>query len=249
MAEAERLNADCGAAKLNQAALQQAMRAQGEAWHKLVTERCPHLFADAPVFITATQLQQMQAQEWKTTLKISSNSFVFLYAGKLEPKKGVETLLNAFMKFTNEPIHLVIVGNGPEEETLKNLYGKINNVTFLDFQNQMMMPVVYQLCDAFVLPSTGPGESWGLSINEAMAAGKAVIASDRCGGTIDLIINDGNGYIFEARNADDLFIKMKCLIDKKNDIGKFEEMSLSKIEEFTFQKFVSAIETVMNANG
>ena len=61
MVEAERLNADCHAARLNQAALQQAMLAQGDAWHKLVTERCPHLFADAPVFITATQLQQMQA--------------------------------------------------------------------------------------------------------------------------------------------------------------------------------------------
>ncbi|MEO8343586.1 MAG: hypothetical protein ABI536_07170 [Gallionella sp.] len=61
MAEAERLNADCGAAKLNQAALQQAMRVQGEAWHSLVTERCPYLFADMPVFITSAQLQQMHA--------------------------------------------------------------------------------------------------------------------------------------------------------------------------------------------
>ena len=191
----------------------------------------------------------LPAQEWKAKLKISNNSFIFLYAGKLELKKGVKTLLKAFMKFTNEPIHLVIVGNGPEEENLKNLYGNINNVTFLDFQNQMMMPVVYQLCDVFVLPSIGPGESWGLSMNEAMAAGKAVIASDRCGGAVDLIINGSNGYIFEAGNADDLFIKMKCLNDKKNDIGKFEEMSLSKIEEFTFQKFVFSIENLMYCNG
>ncbi len=210
-----------------------------KAFHAIDNER----------FQNINQRYSLPAQEWKAKLKISSNSFVFLYAGKLEQKKGVETLLKAFMKFTNEPIHLVIVGNGPEEETLKNLYGNINNVTFLGFQNQMMMPVVYQLCDAFVLPSIGPGESWGLSMNEAMAAGKAVIASDRCGGAIDLIMNGGNGYIFEAGNADDLFIKMKCLNDKKNDIGKFEEMSLSKIEGFTFQKFVSAIETVMNANG
>ena len=42
------------------AALQRAMQAQGAKWHSLVTERCPHLFADAPVFITAAQMRQMR---------------------------------------------------------------------------------------------------------------------------------------------------------------------------------------------
>lgn len=60
MTEAERLNADCHAAKLNQDALQQAERAQGDAWHCLVTEHCPHLFADVPVFISPVQLQEMR---------------------------------------------------------------------------------------------------------------------------------------------------------------------------------------------
>lgn len=59
MVEAERLNADCHAAGLNQAALQQVLQAQGDAWYRLIKERCPHLFADAAVFITAVQLQQM----------------------------------------------------------------------------------------------------------------------------------------------------------------------------------------------
>lgn len=59
MNEAERLNADCHAARLNQGSLQQALRAQGDAWHSLVTERCPYLFAGAPVFISPAQLRQM----------------------------------------------------------------------------------------------------------------------------------------------------------------------------------------------
>jgi len=57
--EAERLNADCDAARLNQASLQLALRAQGDAWHSLVTERCPYLFSGAPVFISPAQLRQM----------------------------------------------------------------------------------------------------------------------------------------------------------------------------------------------
>ena len=60
MIEVERLNADGHAGRLDHIALQQLMRAQGEAWHSLVTERCPHLFADVAVFISAAQLQKMR---------------------------------------------------------------------------------------------------------------------------------------------------------------------------------------------
>ncbi|TAN73188.1 MAG: hypothetical protein EPN14_09950, partial [Gallionella sp.] len=56
----ETLNGDRHSALLDHAALQCTMRAQGEAWHSLVVERCPHLFADVPVFISAAQLQQMR---------------------------------------------------------------------------------------------------------------------------------------------------------------------------------------------
>lgn len=56
---AAKLNGDCHSAMLDRAALQHAMQTQGEVWRSLVTERCPHLFADVPVFITAAQMQQM----------------------------------------------------------------------------------------------------------------------------------------------------------------------------------------------
>ena len=57
---AETLNGGCHSPLVDRTALQQAMQAQGAAWHDLVTERCPHLFADVPVFIAATQMQQMR---------------------------------------------------------------------------------------------------------------------------------------------------------------------------------------------
>ncbi|MFZ2302721.1 MAG: hypothetical protein WAW10_12745 [Gallionella sp.] len=56
---AARLNGDCHSAILDRTALHRAMRMQGEAWHALVMERCPHLFAAAPVFVTAAQMRQM----------------------------------------------------------------------------------------------------------------------------------------------------------------------------------------------
>ncbi|MFA6971298.1 MAG: hypothetical protein WC208_07860 [Gallionella sp.] len=60
MIEAQRLNADAHAGRLNSAVLQQALQAQGDAWYELVKERCPYLFAEVPVFISPAQLQRMQ---------------------------------------------------------------------------------------------------------------------------------------------------------------------------------------------
>ena len=57
---AEALNGDCHSALLDYAALQHAMQKEGAVWHGLVTERCPHLFADVPVFVTAAQMRQMR---------------------------------------------------------------------------------------------------------------------------------------------------------------------------------------------
>ena len=55
------LNGECLAwAGMDSEALQQALQAQGAAWYGLVSERCPHLFAAAPVFISELQLQQMR---------------------------------------------------------------------------------------------------------------------------------------------------------------------------------------------
>ena len=55
------LNGEClDWAGMDGEALQQALHAQGDAWYSLVKERCPHLFAAAPVFISELQLQQMR---------------------------------------------------------------------------------------------------------------------------------------------------------------------------------------------
>ena len=58
---AQMLNADGGSALLDRNALQRAMQAQGEAWQSMVNERSPHMFADAPLFITSLQMRQMRA--------------------------------------------------------------------------------------------------------------------------------------------------------------------------------------------
>lgn len=184
----------------------------------------------------------------KAALNINLNDIIILFAGKLEPKKAPDLLLEAFIKINQPGAHLLFVGNGILEKALKNKAGVRANVHFLDFKNQTDMPVIYQACDIFCLPSNGPAETWGLAINEAMACSKAILASDKVGCAVDLVRKE-NGLIFKAKDTLDLQIKLTSLTNmgkaKLNDMGV---NSLHIIEQWNFENQVTSIETALLAS-
>ncbi len=105
------------------------------------------------------------------------------------------------------------------------------------------MPIMYQACEVFILPSKG--ETWGLSLNEAMAAGKAIIASNKCGGAIDLIEEGKNGYVFEAGNIEDLKAKIEKISSSREALLQMQLHSLKKIKEFSFLEFALRMEDLI----
>lgn len=76
------------------------------------------------------------------------------------------------------------------------------SVVFLEFQNQSVMPVVYRLGDALVLPS-GYGETWGLAVNEAQACGRPSLVSDCVGCARDIVREGENGMTFRTDDWED----------------------------------------------
>ena len=97
------------------------------------------------------------------------------------------------------------------------------------------MPIVYRLGDVFVLPSKGPGETWGLAVNEAMACGKPVIVSDKCGCANDLVENGINGYIFQSENQSELLSAMSLSLSA--NLNKMGAASRKKIDNFAYNSF------------
>jgi glycosyltransferase involved in cell wall biosynthesis len=95
------------------------------------------------------------------------------------------------------------------------------------------MPVVYRLGDVFVLPSAWQ-ETWGLAINEAMASGRAIIASNKVGCAVDLVKPAENGFIFQFDNPDDLAEKMQKFTPQL--IRDFGQKSLQIIENWTYER-------------
>ncbi|MDR3695477.1 glycosyltransferase family 4 protein [Mucilaginibacter sp.] len=179
-------------------------------------------------------------------LGIKDDEILILFAGKFEEKKSPVLLLEAFMNLNATGTHLLFAGNGPLEEQLKLKAEKNGRVHFIDFQNQSQMPVVFQACDLFCLPSKGPGETWGLAINEAMAAGKAILASDKVGAVADLVEPGKNGEIFSADTASDLTRKLDQLICKgKSGLAEMGKSSKVLIERWTIEEQVNVIENAV----
>lgn len=182
---------------------------------------------------------------WRKSLGIKETDIVFLYAGKLEYKKSPALLIQAFIKLDCPETHLIILGNGPLEKKLKQKYSNTSHLHFIDFQNQSQMPVVYRLGEVLALPSKGPIETWGLSVNEAMACSRAVIVSDRCGCGIDLVKPNINGFIFRRNNLKDLLISMKLMVDNKARLNEMGKNSKEIIKDWCFEKICDPIEKLV----
>ncbi|WP_295667814.1 glycosyltransferase family 4 protein [uncultured Mucilaginibacter sp.] len=188
-----------------------------------------------------------EALSLRKNLGIEEFEILILFAAKFEEKKSPVLLLEAFLNLNNAGSHLLFVGNGPLEEQLILKAKQHSRVHFMDFQNQTQMPVVFQASDLFCLPSKGPGETWGLAINEAMAAGKAILASNKVGATVDLVKPGENGDIFSAEISSDLTRKLDQLICKgKIGLAEMGKSSKVLIDKWTIEEQVTIIETTVN---
>jgi glycosyltransferase involved in cell wall biosynthesis len=202
----------------------------------------PHSI-DNERFIDENDDFTVQASNWRKQLGFTEKDVVFLFVGKFEKKKNPFLLMEAAKRFQhNSNLKLLFVGNGELENEMKQNMSE--NIVFLPFQNQLVMPVIYRLGNVYVLPSSGPGETWGLAVNEAMVCGKPVLVSDKVGCAVDLVQSEKNGYVFKSGNIDDLIEKMSLF--NTNNITGFSEKSQEIIKDYSIENIVKAIESAIN---
>ncbi len=128
--------------------------------------------------------------------------FLLLYVGRLAKQKGIDVLIEAFRRISEvrADIGLLVVGEGPERTALEKRAQNLPQVYFLGFHDWNQLPKFYAAADLFVLPSVR--EPWGLVVNEAMASGLPVIATQKIGSAQDLIIEGQSGYLVPASDAE-----------------------------------------------
>lgn len=177
---------------------------------------------------------------WKDSLGISGNDLVVSFIGKLEPKKNPKFMLDLAARLPSPKFKFIIVGDGVLGDELKQKAKQDKRILFLPFQNQTTMPSVYRLGDVLVLPSLGPGETWGLAMNEAMACGIPVFGSTKCGGSIDLI-DDSCGLIFDPSDLNTVVNQLNILADNLDSLANLKAGAIKKIQQFRYDKIVDAV--------
>ncbi len=175
---------------------------------------------------------------WRDKLGYKDSDVVFLYVGKFIAIKNLFLLLKAFLKLETKSANLILVGSGELEHELKE---GVNNsrVKFLPFQNQSVIPEIYSFADIFVLPSLS--ETWGLSVNEAMACGRAVIVSDKCGCAADLVEVGKNGFVFKSNSENELLNAMQKMVNKPDSLPKMGDYSLEIIKRYNYNSMAVAL--------
>ncbi|HEX6788610.1 MAG TPA: glycosyltransferase family 4 protein [Gaiellaceae bacterium] len=146
-----------------------------------------------------------QARDAELYRALSGNSadFVFLTAARLDAQKGLDVLLRAAASV--EGARFVIAGSGNERERLEQVAGE--NVSFLGHRDDI--GALLAASDAFVLPSLFEGTP--LSLLEAMAAGKAIVAT-AIAGVEELVHDDESALLVPPGDSDALAAALRRIV-------------------------------------
>jgi len=136
--------------------------------------------------------------EQRATLRaaneIPPTDFVILFVGKLDLQKRASDVIAAAARL-GTAVTTLIVGTGEEEARCRADAARLgSNVLFAGFVNQSALGDYYRAADVTVLPSTS--ETWGLVVNESLAAGTPCVVSDGVGCAPDLIKPGVTGETF-----------------------------------------------------
>jgi glycosyltransferase involved in cell wall biosynthesis len=134
-----------------------------------------------------------------------------LFIGRLDPEKGVNTLLAAW-RLLDFP--LKIRGNGRMDEKAREFIRQhnLNNIEFLGRMEELELLDLIGNARFLVMPSEGYYETFGLVIIEAYSRGVPVVASN-IGVVPELVADNQTGLLFESGNAQDLANKAKWMWD------------------------------------
>jgi glycosyltransferase involved in cell wall biosynthesis len=167
-------------------------------------------------------------------------------AGKFETSDFAQT--NADAVTQGKPWDLVILGDGdlrPALESLVKELGLGGCVELPGFKQYVQLPAYYGAAGAFVHASAV--EPWGLVVNEAMASGLPVLASDRCGCTAELVREGVNGFTFEPRDAAGLAGLMAKVSAPGFPLVEFGRASQRIIADWGVERFAAGLEKAVEA--
>lgn len=159
----------------------------------------------------------------KSKEEIKKNEvFTFVNVGKMRPQKRQDRLIEIAKKLKQEnyKFKIQIIGNGPEEEKIKELVKQYKVEDVVELLGLKMNPYPY-IKQANCVIVSSDFEGYSVAIKEALLLKKAVISTNVCG--VSEMFNNGKYGIVSEISTDDLMDKMKKVLDKKINIIEIEK--------------------------
>ncbi|HLX60110.1 MAG TPA: glycosyltransferase family 4 protein [Planctomycetota bacterium] len=195
---------------------------------------------------------QPRGDALRRELALAPDGTLTISVGRLAPEKGYDTLIRAWRRVVDElpGAKLAIAGLG-EQPPLKTIIDELSlreHVQLLGFRDDV--PQLYNEADLAVLAPVA-GESFGIALLEAYAAGRACVATD-VGGVGDLVIDNVTGFLVKPRDEAGIAAAVvRCLKDaglrerfacegKARVLGNFTPEKLGDVAEGVFRKLISS---------
>ncbi|MFN2450748.1 MAG: glycosyltransferase family 4 protein [Candidatus Dormibacteria bacterium] len=174
-----------------------------------------------------------------------------LFVGRLEQRKGLPTLLDAYgeLRRRRGGVRLVVVGDGPMRWGYERYVEAhaIPDVTFAGRVTAEELPRVYTAADVFCAPAVG-GESFGIVLLEAMASGVPVVASSIAGYS-QVVASGEDGLLVPPRQAPTWALALERLLDDAPARRRMGVAGIAKAEHYDWQRVVDAVLDVYSEAG
>jgi glycosyltransferase involved in cell wall biosynthesis len=168
--------------------------------------------------------------EWR----IPADALVVLFCAKFLPRKRPQDALQAFARANAADSYLVMVGDGPLAEGLREEAAKLgitDRVRFIGLIKYSRLPEVYAASDVLVFPSEH--EPYGLPVNEAMICGVPVIVSDRVGAGYDLVTEGETGFVYPSGDVDRLTQILRDAVSDREKLKRIGDAARRRMSKWS----------------
>ena len=211
-----------------------------------------------PPGVDVSHFYPIPADEAKMYVGLKPEDRMVLFVGRIEPLKGLDTLIEAMSNLQLEEkqrVHLAIIGGDPaaspremsgEMARLQKLCDDLSvgqTVVFLGKRDQDKLPYYYSAAELVVMPSHY--ESFGMVALEAMASGTPVIASE-VGGLAYLVKDGETGFTIPDQEPDTLCEKISWLLNDHELHASMSQRAVEYAQDYAWEKIAEQIVNVYN---
>lgn len=199
---------------------------------------------DEPITIIPNGIDLARFTKAKGSRKTKQRSI--LYVGRLERRKGVKYLLQAYKLLSQnvDDISLIIAGDGPDREKLELLAEDLElpNVNFLGFVDDDLKAELFRNAAIFCSPAVY-GESFGIVLLEAMASGTVTVAGNNSG-YASLMQEVGALSIVNPHDSEEFARRLKLLLEEDEVRNLWQSWADEYVKQFSWPKVMDKYEAL-----